>query len=220
MGLATLAWRMAPKPKVFMARMPTPSRWATGMTWCWKERKWASRTLMGIHHVHRHLQGVEVEVVLACDFKHVEVDGGIFVASETDVTELAGLAGGESGFERSAGGEDGFGVGGADDFVELDEVDGWGLETAEGVVELGGEAGGGVAVGFGHEEDLVAVALEEGVAHALFAAAAVVVPGVVHEGDAAVDGGADEASGLGVVRDVADVGTAEADGGDLLAGAA
>ena len=102
---------------------------------------------------------------------------GVFVAGEADVPELAGFAGGYGRpLMRAAGGEDGFRVGHADDFVELDEVDGVCLEAAEGVFKLGVEAFGGVAVGLGHEEDLVAVAVAEGCAHALFGAASVVVP--------------------------------------------
>ena len=104
--------------------------------------------------------------------------------------------------------------------MELDEVDGIGAEAAEGLVELAGEASGGVAVRLGHEEDLLAVAVAESVAHALLGAAAVVVPGIVHEGDAAVDGDAHQAQGGCVVVNVAEVGSAEADERDLFAGAA
>ena len=175
---------------------------------------------VGVHGVDGHLEGIEVEVVGAGDVQHVKVDAGVFVAGEADEAEFAGFAGGDGGREGGARGEDGFGVGHADDFVELNEVDDVGLEAAEGVFELGVEAFGGVAVGLGHEEDLVAVAVAEGLSHALFGAASVVVPGVVHEGDSGADGGAHEEDGFGVVLHVAEVGSAETDGGDALAGGA
>ena len=78
----------------------------------------------------------------------------------------------------------------------------------------------GAAIDFGHEEDFVAIAVAERLAHADLAVAVVIVPAVVHEGDAAIDGGADDADAFWFVGWVADVKAAEADGGDFLAGAA
>src|SRR3712207_653405 len=49
----------------------------------------------------------------------------------------------------------------------------------------------------GHQEDLVAVAiLCQGIPHAPLRLVAGIFPGVVHEGDAIVDGGVDDARGL------------------------
>ena len=175
---------------------------------------------VGVHDVDGHLDGVEVEVVLLGCLEHAEVDGGVFVAGKADVAELAGLAGFEGGFEGSAYGEDAVGVFEADDLVELDEVDHVGLEAAERLLELLGVLGFGAAVELGHLEDLGAVAVAEGLAHADLGDAVVVVPAVVHEGDAAVDGGADELDGLFGGGLLADVEAAEADGGDALAGGA
>ncbi len=97
----------------------------------------------------------------------------------------------------------------------LDEVEVVGAEALEGGVDLLGGAFGIAGVDLGHEEGLVAVAVAEGHAHALFADAVVVVPGVVEEVDAGVEGGADDldADGLGDVV-LADVGAADADDGD------
>ena len=148
------------------------------------------------------------------------MDGGIFVAGEADVADLAGLAGGDGGVDGAAVGEDAVGVFHADDFVELDEVDVVGVEAGEGLLELLVVFGGGAAVHFGHEEDLVAVAVLEGLAHAEFGGAVVVVPAVVEEGDAVVDGGVDDLEAVFGVRLMADVEAAEADGGDGLAGGA
>ncbi len=68
---------------------------------------------------------------------------------------------------------------------------------------------------------MTAIAAGEGLAHAELAFAIVVVPAVVEEVDAAIDGLVDELNGVGL-RDLcaADVVAAEADGGDALAGAA
>ena len=76
------------------------------------------------------------------------------------------------------------------------------------------------AVHLGHEENLLAVAVAQGLAHADFGDAVVVVPAVVHEGDAAVDGGVHETDALSGVGLLAEVITAHADGGDTLSGGA
>ena len=108
----------------------------------------------------------------------------------------------------------------ADDLVELDEVDDVGLEAAHGLLKLLVVLDLGAAVDLGHEEDLRAIAVAESLAHADLTDAVVVVPAIVHEGDAAVDGGADEADGVGGVGLLADMEAAETDGGDALAGGA
>ena len=64
------------------------------------------------------------------------------------------------------------------------------------LVDLLGGGLFGAAVDLGHQEDLLAVAVAQGLAHADFADAVVIVPAVVHEGDAAVDGGADDLDAL------------------------
>ena len=173
---------------------------------------------VGVHNVDGHLYGVEVDAVLVGHVDHAEVDDGVFVTGEADVAEFACLLGGESGFHGSARGEDAVGVFHADDLVELDEVDHVGLESAEGLFELAVECGGGASVDFGHEEDLGAVAVAEGLAHADFADAVVVVPAVVHEGDAVVDGFVDEGDAVLGVGLASDVVSAEADGGDFFSG--
>ncbi len=173
-----------------------------------------------VHDVDGHLNGVEVEVVLLRGLEHAKVDGGIFVSGEADVADLSCLACGDGGFDGSAGGEDAVGIFHADDFVELDEVDHVGLEAAEGLLELLVVLVGGAAVDFGHEEDLLAVAVAEGLAHADLGDAVVVVPAVVDEGDAAVDAGVDELDAFGGVLLLAEMVAAHADGGDAFAGGA
>jgi len=76
--------------------------------------------------------------------------------------------------------------------VVLEQVDDVGLEALEALVDL---LGGGLlrpAVDLVHQEDLRAVAILQGLAHADLARAFVVVPAVVHEGNAAIDGLANE----------------------------
>jgi hypothetical protein len=177
---------------------------------------------VGIHDVEGHLDGVEAEVVLGGHLEHAEVDGGIFVAGEADEATFAGLFGFLQGLDSAAFGKGLVGVFEADAFVELPEVEVVGLEAAEGFVELLQRGFFGAAVDFGHEENFFAVAVAKGFAHAglACAVAVVVIPTVVHEGEAAIDGGADDAEAFGFVFDFADVRAAEADAGDALAGAA
>ena len=78
----------------------------------------------------------------------------------------------------------------------------------------------GTAVHLGHQEDLLAVAVAQRLSHFDFALAVpvVVVPGIVHEIDAAVDGGTNNSRGQLVGRSLADVRTADADHGNGLTG--
>jgi hypothetical protein len=105
--------------------------------------------------------------------------------------------------------------------VVLEQVDDIGLEALEALVDL---LGGGLlrpAVDLVHQEDLLAVAILQGLAHADLARAFVVVPAVVHEGNAAVDGLADELNRLALgKRRLADVPATQADDGDAFACAA
>ena len=101
----------------------------------------------------------------------------------------------------------------------LEEVEVVGLEPLQGLVELLGGGFPGAAVNLRHEENLLAIAVAEGLAHTDFAAAVVVVPGVVHEGDAGVDGGANDLDTLLLLLLPADVVAAQAEGGHLLSGA-
>ena len=71
-----------------------------------------------------------------------------------------------------------------------------GLQPLERLLNLPGGGLFGPAVDLGHEEDLLAVAVAQGLAHADFAVAVVVVPAVVQKVDAAVDRGADDADAL------------------------
>ena len=77
--------------------------------------------------------------------------------------------------------------------MKLPEVDPIGLETSEAVFEVGLGIFRGPAADLGHQEDLIAPAVgREGLPHARFGLAVVVIPAVVHEGDSFIDGALDE----------------------------
>jgi len=177
-------------------------------------------TEVRVHDIDGHLNRVEVEAVFLRGLEHAEVDGWVFVAGESDVADFAGLSRCYGGFDRSAGCEDAVGVFHADDLVELDEVDGVGLKPAQGFFKLLVVFLGGATIHFGHEEDFLAVAVAQGLAHADFGDAVVIVPTVVEEGDAAVDAGVNEVDAFAGVGLFAEVVAAHADGGDTLAGCA
>ena len=113
-----------------------------------------------------------------------------------------------------------FGIVVANHFVKLQQIDGVGLQAAQGLVDLPGRALAGAAIDLGHEERFLAVSIAQGLAHADFAGAAVVVPAVVEEVDAFVEGGADDANALLLVLLAAEVISAESDAGHVLAGVA
>ncbi len=96
-----------------------------------------------------------------------------------------------------------------------------GLEPLQGLIDLLSSRFPGPAIELGHQERLVAVTIPKRVAHANLALATIVVPGVVHETQAVIDGLADQTNGLivGKLR-LADVIAAHAQAGDLLAGPA
>jgi hypothetical protein len=79
--------------------------------------------------------------------------------------------------------------------VVLDQVDAVGLQTAERFVQLSRGLALGAAVDLGHQEYPVPIAVLERLAHPELALALVVVPAIVHEGDAAIDRGAHDANG-------------------------
>src|SRR2546426_10876079 len=95
-----------------------------------------------------------------------------------------------------------------------------GLEPPQGLVDLGRRRLAVAAVDLGHEKGLGPVAVAQRLSHPDLAPAAVVVPTIVEEGDAALDGPADDADALGRILLVADVIPADPDARDVGAGAA
>jgi hypothetical protein len=197
-----------------MPNTPMPSRTSYGQDLL------AEAAEVGVHDVERHLHGVEAEAVLRRHLQHPQVDERVLVAGEADEAHLARFLGRQDRLQRPARGEDPVGVLQPDDLVELQQVDHVGLQPPEGLVELLGGGLPGPAVDLGHQEDLLAVAVAQGLAHADFAAAVVIVPAVVHEGDAGVDGGADDLDAVLLVLLPADMVAAQADDRHLLPGPA
>src|SRR5581483_11416337 len=76
-----------------------------------------------------------------------------------------------------------------------------------------------MAVNLGHEKCFLAIAVAQCLSHALFAGAAIVIPAVVEEVDAAVERSANDADGLLLGRR-AKVIAADADDGNFLTAAA
>ena len=172
-----------------------------------------------VHDVERHLHGVEAEAVLGRHLEHAQVDQRIFVAGEADEADLARLLRRQHGLHGAALGEDAVGVFQADDLVELHEVDDVGLQPLEATRRSARRPTPCVRPSILVIRKTFAVAVAQRLAHADLALAVVVVPAVVQEGDAAIDGGADEPDALLLVLLAADVMTAEADDRDFLAGA-
>jgi hypothetical protein len=80
--------------------------------------------------------------------------------------------------------------------MELQQIDGIRLEPLERLIKLLGGGLPGASIDFGHEENLLAVAVTQSLAHADFALAVVVIPGIVYEVDAVIDSGPDDISWL------------------------
>lgn len=91
---------------------------------------------MRVHHVERHLHGIEVEAALGRHFEHLEVDARVLVAGEADIAQLAGFFGLDERLHGAALGEDPIGVVVAQDLVMLDEVDPVGAQAAQRLVDL------------------------------------------------------------------------------------
>jgi hypothetical protein len=92
------------------------------------------------------------------------------------------------------------------DAVDLPEVEVVGLQPAQRLVEHLQRQGGAAAVGadLGHEEGLVAPALEAS-AEPVLGAAVPILPAVVEKGDAGIDGFLDKPDGLLDRLEVAEV---------------
>ena len=171
----------------------------------------------GVQDVERHLHGVERVI----SFQHLQMDVRIFVAGEAHEAHFALLLCLIESFNGAAGREDSVRVVIVDDFVDLPDVQMIRAQSYERLFELAHGDFFIAAVGaeLGHQDDFVAAAHER-FAHALFAEALMVFPGVVEEVDAAIDGFVDDARAGGVVFGGADVIAADADDGGLQAGLA
>src|SRR5688572_2005228 len=148
------------------------------------------------------------------------MNGGILVSRESDVAQLPRpLRVIEHLLRTLLLVEDAVRVLVPDDLVMLHEVDAVGLEPPERLVELPFGGARRAAVDLRHEERALPVACAQRLAHAPLARAVIVVPGVVHERDAGIDGCTDDPGGQPCVAFLgSEVGTADTDAGDPLAG--
>jgi hypothetical protein len=121
------------------------------------------------------------------------VDARVFVAGEADVAELARLARLDERRMGAVCSENAMWILVAENLVVLDQVDAVGLEATQGFFQLSYGLSFRPAVDFGHQEGFVPVTVAERVTHPGLAGAAVVVPAVVHEIDAAIDRAAHDA---------------------------
>src|SRR5688572_21974295 len=80
-----------------------------------------------------------------------------------------------------------------ENLVMLHEVDAVGCQAPKGLAELSRRLGLGSTIDLGHQKDSVPVPIAKRFAHARFTRALVVVPAVIQEIDAAVDGSANDA---------------------------
>src|SRR5580704_7722172 len=116
------------------------------------------------------------------------MDVGILVSREADIPELACCSPVD---ERAIGAfvvEDSMRIVVAQDLVMLNEIDAIGLQPLERLIELPDRFRVRPPVDLRHQKDLLPVAIPERLSHAGLARAAVVVPAVVQEVDATVDG--------------------------------
>ena len=161
-----------------------------------------------------------MEVVRLGHLEHPQVDERVLVPGEPDEAQLALFFRFENPRHRAVLAEDLIRVFHADDLVVLHEVEPVGLEAGKRFLDLAHGGLLGAAVDLGHLEHFIAVAVLQRLAGAQFAGAQVVVPGVVHERDAAVDGAAHQFDRFLLGGDLAEVESAHADEGNHLARAA
>jgi hypothetical protein len=142
---------------------------------------------MRIHHVDGHLHSVEVKCMLVCRLKHAQMHAGILVASEADLADCAGLLCLLNSLDRATRGEDYIWIVKANDLMELQEINHFGLQTSQRLLNLPGRGVLIPPIDLCHQEYLLSIAIAERLAHPYLTDAAVVIPAVVHEGDTAID---------------------------------
>src|SRR5207302_5815638 len=121
------------------------------------------------------------------------MDVRILVPGEADVADLSRLARFDESHVRAFGIEDTVRIVEPDHLVVLDQIDAIGLQAAQRFIELPHRLLFRSTIYLGHQEHLVAVAVAQRLADADLAGSGVVVPRVVEEVDAAIDGAAHDA---------------------------
>src|SRR6266481_2599757 len=137
---------------------------------------------------------------------------------EADVADLASLLCGQHRLDCPAGSKDAIRIFKTNNLVKLHQVHVVGLQTKQRLVNLFGRGLLRPSVDFGHQEGLLSVAVTESFAHANLAAAVVIIPAVVHEGDATVDSRTNDSYSILIIFGATNVIPAQTEGGDLFTG--
>src|ERR1022692_3442684 len=153
-----------------------------------------------------------MEVISGSGIQHPEMNKRVLMAGKTDVTNLSRAPGFHHGFDCAVCAENSVRIFQSDDLVELHQVNSIRLQPFQGFVDLLGGGFFGAAVALGHEESPFPVTVSQSFPHADFADTVIVVPAVVHEGDALVNGAADNRYARSFVRLFAYVKSAQSNG--------
>src|ERR1035438_7835199 len=148
------------------------------------------------------------------------MDVRIFVTGESDKANFAGSLRVHHCFIGSAIGENAIRIVEANNLMMLHQVEVIRLKTFETGFDLPLRDFFGAAIDLRHEKNFLPVPIFQRLAHVHFAAPFVVVPTVVHEGNAAIDGGANQANALILAEPMLrDVETTHTNRGNRFSGA-
>src|SRR5664279_4337384 len=159
-----------------------------------------------------------METVRGRNFEHSQMHRRILVPGEADVPNLPRLFRIHQGFERPAGFEEAVGILHPDVLVKLNQVDVIRLQSSQRFIDLAGRGVLRPAIEFRHQEHSLPIPITERQPHAPLAFPIVVIPAVVHEGDAAVDRTTDDANPFVRVLRATDVMAAQPDHRDFFVG--
>src|SRR5215469_16255844 len=173
-----------------------------------------------VHHVEGHLHGIERELMFGSGIEHFEMNLGTLVSRESDEADFAGFFRFENSFESSARSEDSVGISIANHLVELQQVNVVRLKTPQRFLDLRGGTRFCPAINFRHQKGFVTITILEGLTHANFALAAVIVPAVIQEIESFVEGLANDRDAFVGITLRTQVVAADADERNLFARAA
>src|SRR5665213_1830202 len=152
---------------------------------------------MRVHRIERHLNRIEMETVFLRRLQHIQVNMRVLMAGKSDKANLARAFGIEKGFHGAMRREDAVGVVEADYFVVLEKIDMIDPQTLQRFVNLLRGFFFRAPIDLGHDESLRAVTVPERLTHPDLALPVVVIPGIVHEFQARIDGGANDLHSIG-----------------------
>src|SRR5665811_2196876 len=151
---------------------------------------------------------------------HIQMNVRIFVTGESDVANLARFLGLQNGFHGSALRKYAIRIIEANDFMMLYQIDMVCLEAFQTCFDLPPSNLFSAAINFCHQKYLLTISVFQGLTHPHFTLAFVVVPTVIHERNAAINGGAHQADALVVGEPMLrNMEPTHPNGGDPLSGA-